>query len=175
MSAVTDKIRDLSKQAADKKVAEEQKKIEENVNKDIKVIETILAMVKDRLVYKKARSSSYKDTYTVVTEEVVLQDYSNRPEYGSGTEIRQIEAGYYDYPHMQIRVNGHIYLHAVDLITAYKFNAKMAMEKAEIELDAARRRKELIESMEALEPVIKELMLNYDKHLGAKLVKKEQS
>lgn len=167
MSKTANKIRELSKKAASEKIAEQQQAIEKNVNQDIAIIEKILAMVKDRLVYKEVtKVHSRRKTYVVVTEDIVLHDYSNRPDYGSGTEIKQIEGGYYSYPHTQIIVNGHIYLHASDLITKYKYEANKAMEKAEAEYRAAADRKEAIENLADLEPVIKELMLNYQGHLG---------
>lgn len=162
-----DKIRKLTEKAAADKLAEQQKKLESDVNEDIKVIEKILAMVKDRLVYKEVKKPySNKTDYVVVTEDIVLEDYSNKPEYGYGTEIKEIEAGYHGYRHTVIKVNGHIYYHASDLIAKYKFEAQKAMEKAEAEYDAARRRKEAIDNLADLEPVIKELVLNYQKHLG---------
>lgn len=167
MNKAAEKIRKLSKQAAAEKIAERQAELETNVNKDIEVIEKILEMIKDRLVYKEAKSPhSNRVKYVVVTEDVVLHDYSNRPEYGAGTEIKQVGGSYYSHPHTQIRVNGHVYYHAKDLIEKYKFDARRAFEKLQVEYDAARDRKERIESMEDLEPVMKELMLSYQKHLA---------
>lgn len=166
MAKAVDKIRELSKQAAAKEIAERQAKVEESVNQDIAVIEKILAMVKDRLVYKETKAPhSNRRIYIVVTEDVVLQDYSNKPEYGSGTSIKQVEGSYYSHSHTVITVNGHKYYHAKDLIEKYKFDASMAFETLQVEYDAARDRKERLESMTDLEPVMKELMLNYHKHL----------
>lgn len=163
-----EKIRKLSQEAAAKKVQEEHDRIQKTVDADLEVLEKILAMVKDRLVYKEMEAPYQRGRkmYVVVTEQIVLQDYANRPEYGSGTEIKRTDGGYYSYPHIVIRVNGHTYYHASDLIAKYKLEAAKAMEKADAERDAASRRKAAIDSLSDLEPVIKELMLNYQKHLG---------
>jgi hypothetical protein len=165
MSNAADKIRELSNEAAGKKLREEQQKVSERINQDLAVIEKILAMVKDRLIYKEDREHG-RARYIVVTEEIVLDDYANPPKYGSGTRIKQVESTFYNYNHTAITVNGHSYLHAADLITKYKFDATKAMQKSEQEYDAARDRVEYIKSLEALEPTIKALMLNYQKHLG---------
>jgi hypothetical protein len=167
MSKTVDKIRKMSQEAAAKKAAEENERIQKNVDKDLAVLETILAMVKDRLIYKEQeKPHTRRKMYVVATEEIILHDYANRPEYGTGTEIKQIEGGYYSYPHTLIKVNGHAYYHASDLITKYKYEAQKAMEKLDQERDAARNRIEAVQSLEDLEPMIKELMINYQKHLG---------
>lgn len=167
MSKTADKIRSLASKAAADKIAERQQAIEKAVNDDLEIIEKILSMVKDRLVYKEDKSPhSNRKIYVVVTEDIVLYDYSNAPEYGSGTSIRRIGADYYNYEHTQILVNGHRYYHASDLIEKYKYEARKAMEKTEAEYNAVRARKEAIDNLSDLEPVIKELMLNYQKHLG---------
>jgi hypothetical protein len=167
MSKTTDKILKLSKKAAADKIAEQKEQLENRVSQDIKVIETILEMVADRLVYKEiGLPHSSRKSFVVVTEDIVLQDYNTKPEYGSGTSIKRQEATYYSYPHTIIRVNGHKYYHAADLITRYKYDAQKAMEKSEAEYEAAKKRKEAIEDLEFLEPLMKELMLNYQKTLG---------
>lgn len=170
MSKTVDKIRKLAKEAADKKVAEENDRIQQGIRSDLVTLEKILSMVKDHLVYKEVKPSYGRTTYVVVTEEIVLEDYANKPKYGSGTRIERTDGSYYSYPHTVITVNGHKYYHAADLLTRYKFDARKAMEKAEQEYEAARHRKEAIDDLEGLEPLIKELMLNYDKHLGANKV-----
>jgi hypothetical protein len=47
MSNTVDRIRELSNDAASKKIAEEQQRTVERVNEEIVIIEKILAMVKD--------------------------------------------------------------------------------------------------------------------------------
>lgn len=171
MSKTVDKIRKMSNEAAAKKIAEENERIQKSVDQDLAVLERILIMVKDNLIYKEIKNRhSNRSTYLVVTEEIVLEDYANKPEYGSGTSIKEVAAGYYTYRHTLITVNGHKYYHAIDLITRYKYEAAKAMKKAEAEYDAARARKEAIGDMEGLEPVIKSLMLNFNKHLLTKEV-----
>lgn len=157
----------MSLDAATDKIKQEQERIQATVDKDIEVLDKILEMVSERLVYKEVKAKfSSRATYIVVTEDIVLEDYSNKPEYGSGTSIKQVAAGYYSYAHTSITVNGHKYYHASDLITKYKYEAQKAMEKAQAEYDAATARKEAIDRLAGLEPVIKELMLNWNKHLG---------
>lgn len=167
MSSAADKIRELSKKAAAEKIEKQQKDVENSVNKDIEVIEKILEMVKDRLIYKEyTPANSRRKTYVIVTEDIVLEDYSNPPQYGSGTSIKHVGSDFYTYEHIAINVNGHKYYHAADLITKYRFDAKRAVEKAEAELKAANDRKYYLENMANLEPVLKDLMINHSKHLG---------
>lgn len=171
MSNAADKLRKLSKEAAVKKISEQQAEIEKRVNQDIEIIDRVLAMVKDRLIYKEVeKAHSRRKEYLVVTEEIVLEDYSNPAQYNSGTKISWVEGGYYSYPHTEIKVSGHTYHHAADLITKYKHVANKAMEKSEAEYNAAKERKEAIENMEDLEQTIKALMLNYNQHLGSPLI-----
>ena len=171
MSKITDKIRKLSKEAADKKLAEEQSRSEKLVNDDLEIIERILKLVEEKLIYKEVKQlHSRRRTYVAITEDIVLKDYATKPEgYSSGgTSITWDEGGYYSYPHTVVRVNGHVYHHAGDLITKYKHEATKAMESTEKERDAAKARKEAIEELEYLEPTIKSLMLNYQESLGIK-------
>ena len=79
MKSTADKIRELSLKAATDKAAEESKKIQERIDKDMEVLEKILAMVKDRLVYKDIAKFSGGRQYIVVTEEIVLADYAADP------------------------------------------------------------------------------------------------
>lgn len=167
MSKVAEKIKALSNQVASEKLAEEQAKAEQRVAADIKIIEDILTLVKDRLIYKESeKAHSRRKTFLVVTEDIVLHDYSNPPEHGSGTSITWQDGSYYSYPHTTIKVNGHRYYHAADLITRYKHDAAEAMKRSEQEYEAAKKRKQAIEDLEDLEGVMKELMLNYQKTLG---------
>ena len=167
MSDIAKKILKQAKDAAKQRIEKENQQTEIRISADVEVINKILEMVKDRLVYKEfTPEHSSRKSYIVVTEEIVLQDYNNPPKYGSGTSIKQVEASYYTYRHTQIIVNGHHYYHASDLIAKYKHDANDVMKKAEKEYELARERKEAIDSMAYLEPVMKELVLNYNKHLG---------
>jgi len=81
----------------------------------MEVLEKILAAVKDRLVYKEVNRSDYtrRKKYIVVTEDIVLQDYSTKNDgYSVETSIKLVPASYYTYEHIEIRVNGHLYYHA---------------------------------------------------------------
>lgn len=166
MSNAADKIRKLSLEAAEKKKSEREIEVQKLIDADIAVIERILKLVKDRLIYKEVGQYSRKK-YVVVTEDIALNDYANPSTgYSKETSIKQNDGGYYSYPHVVIRLGGHVYQYAGDLIAKYKYEADQAMKKADQEYEAAKRRKEAIDNLEDLEPVIKELMLNYQEKLG---------
>lgn len=166
MSNTISKIREMSQKAAQEKVAAEQKRIEDTVSKDIEVLNKILEMIKDGLVYKEVKPPFGRRSYQVVTEEVVLEDYSNKPEYGSGTKIEWNDGGYYGYPHTVIMVNGHVYSHAADMLRHYKYLAEQAMKKLNVEREAAKDRLDAVENLLVIGPAVKEIMTNYDKHLA---------
>lgn len=164
----TSKIRDMARKAADEKIAADKAKLETAVTVDLEIIEKILAMVKDRLIYKVFSPQYGKKTYVVVTEEMVLADYTTKNErsYSHGTAIERVEASWGASAYTRIKVNGHIYYHAGDLFTKYKEEADTAAKKAQKEWELASERKGAIEELLALEPVVKEIMLNYQKHLS---------
>ena len=167
MNKAVEQIRKMAKEAADERIADEKKKLEVRVNNDLEVLEQIIAMVKDRLIYKDTKDG-IKTRYKVVTEEVVLKDYATPAQYSSGTAIERVESSFYKVPHTRIKVNGHVYYHAKDIFENYKWQARKASENAEKIYEITRAREDAIKELEAIEPVVKELMLNYEKHLDAK-------
>lgn len=164
MNKTVNKIKTLANKAAEDRLTNERQVVEDRVNADLQIIEKILEMVKDRLVYKEVKNLGTK--YVVVTEEMVLADYTTKPEgYSSGTtEIKEQEGSYYSVRHIQIRVNGHIYYHAQDIFTKYEWEIKQLVENSEKERDIIQAKRRALQNMKELEPFVKEIMLNHQKH-----------
>lgn len=161
---VEDKILKLANKAADAKLKVERDKARARADADIEVIKSIVSMVKDGLVYK--RVGRFDSKYVLVTEDMVLEDYTNPADsYSKETKIETLTMQYSCGPkYLRIKVSGHQYEHAKDIFNRFKFETEKAVELASQELDKARERQRLVKKLERQTPFIKEMMIRYQEY-----------
>jgi len=166
MSDTIKKIKALAKEAADKRFADERKKLEDSSKQDLAQLNAIIKMVEDGFIYKQVGDSSYNRKYIVVTEDIVFEDYTNPPKgYNSGkTGIFKQEQTYYQVHGTVIYVNGHTYYHAQDIFRRYEDEIKRVTESNDRERDLIRDKKNALDNLKELEPAVKAILLNYQKH-----------
>ena len=148
------KIIKLANKAFEEKIKAQQKNIKEKYELDRVVLEKIIKFVEDRLFYKKT-GDSWNPKYTVVTEEILLNDYANPAEYNRSTEI----SGNGNL--LKIKVSGHYYYHIANLINTYEEDIKDALEKNQWEREKLYEKSGLIEEIKKKEPLIKKLFIDY--------------
>jgi len=158
MSKIEDTLKRLADKAYKEKVTVEKAAIEKRYLSDKELLEQILEIVKSRLVYKEIGEYSYDRQYVVVTEEMLLEDYTSPPKnsWGAGTKIEA--KGKY----LTISVNGHRYQHLGELFKTYKESIDKAIEDTQWQRDKLYEQRKELKQLNEQEPKIKKMLLEYN-------------
>lgn len=163
MSEVEEKLKKIADKAYKDKVKTEKKAIEQRYLKDKTLLTEILEIVKKRLVYKET-GDSWQRNYTVVTEEMLFDDYTTPPKnsWNTGTTMKA------DGKYFVITVNGHRYSHLGELFKNYKAQVEKSIELNQFERDKLYEKRDTIKQLEKQEPHVKRMLEEYEKTLEEK-------
>ena len=164
MSSAENRILEAADEAYKSKVSIEQKAVRERYKSDKETIKKILKIVKSRLVYKELGDRYYNRKYVVVTEEILLKDYTTPPErsWNHGTKIETHSNG----KDITLTVNGHVYRHLGGLFTNYKEQIEKAIKDNDLEREKLSAKRDNIKNMEQLEPHVKKMLLEFQEVLN---------
>lgn len=122
------KIKEVAYENVNKKLEEERKRTEEKINNELTDVETCLAYIKNKLVYKETKSGHGVVGYELADEDMFFRDYTkdekNRWHYG----IQFFAEDKRDYNPL-FKVNGENYYDTRNLLRHYERNFREYNER----------------------------------------------
>lgn len=122
------KIKEAAYENVNKKLEEERKRTEKKINNELLDVETCLAYIKNKLVYKEIKSGYSVVGYELADEDMFFRDYTKYGEYCWNYSIQFFAEDKRDYNPL-FKVNGENYYDTRNLLKHYECNFKEYNEK----------------------------------------------
>ena len=169
MREIENKILKLAKETANKKIKEEQERIENKLNNEIDDVKFILELINKKMLYKREGKSYDVKGYKLVTEDIFLQDYFEKEpknNWEKKLQIQERDGWDNEYYKLKIEVNGERYFHIGYIINDFETELKNKKNRIErINSDLWEIEKDFNEFTKQ-EPIIKQMIEDY--HLTEK-------
>lgn len=150
------KLLRIANKAYKEKLEKGKSEMELIFSKDKTVLKQILEIVEKRIVYKNV-GENYRPKYIVITEEILLQDYTTEREHQWSRETSIGE----DKGELIIKVNGISYYHLSGLLKKQKEDIEKCIENNSWERGKLYEKREALKHLEEAEPAIKKIILEY--------------
>ena len=158
---IISKIKEKAYENVNKKIEEEKKETERKINNEIDRVEEILKYINNKMLFKKVGDSYYSSNYTLVTEDIFFQDYSNEPKeswYSKGVLINHERKNKYD---CFIKVNGEQYYDVRYIIRDYEETYERAQSRLQDLNEKFREIEDYVKDLNNQELKIKSLLEKY--------------
>lgn len=155
---IISKIKEQAYENVNQKLAEEQKKTEEKINKEIEIVEEILGYIANKMLFKKPEYGKY----VLVDEKIFFEDYNKEPKYSWATKlaIRHEREKKYD---AFITVNGENYYDIRYIINDFEESFEKYRRILKDKMDTLNSIGKEVEELKRQEPKIKQLIEEYKK------------
>jgi hypothetical protein len=124
MEDIKDKLLKIAEENVNKKLVEEQKRRETQIEKEIEDVKFILELIEKKMIYKKIGGRwDNPIKYELITKEIFLEDYSKEEPKNSWSKKLQIKGQEYwdsDSYKLDIEVNGEHYYHIGYIINDFE-------------------------------------------------------
>lgn len=154
------KIRELALKSVNEKKERELKQIEQKINSEIDIVETVLKYIKNKLLFK-IKPENYNGDFILVTEEMFFEDYNKTPKYSfeNKLEIRHKRENNWDY---FINVKGEKYYDIRYLIRNYEQEYNNAKNQIDRLYDNIRNISDTVDFLKRKELKVKKLIQEYE-------------
>ena len=159
MSELTKKMLKIANDASKAKIKQEKEELAKKHAQQKMTLEKIAKFIDSGLVYKEV-GDNWKKSYQLVTEEILLADYTGEP--ASGYNSRTFIGKENDSNNTVVIVNGFKYFHIGDLVENHLKNIKNAIDKTHSEIDLLNRKYDALQRLKAEEPKMKKMLENYN-------------
>ena len=127
MEDIKDKLLKLAKENVNKKMEEEQKRIEKQIKKEEQYVKFILELIEKNMLYKKIGDWNNPTKYELITEKIFFEDYAKLEPKNSWSKKLQIKGQEYwdsNSYKLEIEVNGEKYFHIGYIINNFENDLK---------------------------------------------------
>ena len=166
MEDIKNKLLKIAEENVNKKIAEEQKRREKQIEKEIKDVEFILELIEKKMLYKKIGDRwDNPRKYELITKEIFFEDYSKIEPKNTWSKKLQIKGNEYwdsDSYKLDIEVNGEHYYHIGYIINDFEEVLKEKKDKIKYITNGLHELEEDFEKLKNQEKNIKGFIEDYN-------------
>jgi hypothetical protein len=151
-----EQVLENTKLEVSKKIETQKKQIETKLNTEIDTLEKIITLISQKVLYKK-----HNNKYILVTENVLLEDYSRETKYGWQKGVEYKEEDDYRTPKINIKVNGESYHHIGYLLYDYEKQLNDKIKTSHYQWQQLTEQKEVYDNLRKQEPMIIKLITDF--------------